>query len=252
MALFAAAPHNEIILDAVSFTLGISMSKTALEIRHLHAWHNHQPIIQDFNLDAKQGEMIALVSTCKHAQTSLLDSLLGINTNRQGSIRIHQTEAIHLAAQHIPTLGMVLCSKDSGLVFGLTCEENLLLPLDDKSLGGGLSLTEIYNLFPTLTQHKDSPCTRLSPGEQQLLAIARVLRSSADIIVLHDLHTDFCPAIHSTAVILLSKLKQLGYTLILNESNRSFATDIVDKCYYIKNAKAHLSTVHHHHPPTCA
>lgn len=221
------------------------MNKTALEIRHLHAWHDHKPIIQDFSLCAKQGEMIALVSDNKDSQLSLLNSILGVNPNRSGSIRIHETEAIHLQAQRVAHLGMARCSKDTGLVFELTCEENLLLPIQVQSLGGGLSLTEIYDLFPTLVQHKDSPCTRLSPGEQQLLALARVLRSGADIIILHDLHADLCPAIYPTAATLMQKLKKRGYTLILNESNKKFAASLADKLYCIKNAKAHLYNIHY-------
>lgn len=224
------------------------MSKTALEIRHLHVWHNKKPIIEDFNLSAKQGEMIALVSACKDSQLSLLDNLLGVNTDRQGSIRIHQTEAIHLAAQRVPDLGMTLCSKDTGLVYGLSCQENLLLPLERHSLGGGLSLTEIYDLFPILAQQKEAPCTRLSPGEQQLLALARVLRTGADIIVLHDLYADFCPAIQSSVTTLLKQLKERGYTLILNESNKPFAASLADRLYCIKNGRANLYEIHHNHP----
>lgn len=228
------------------------MSKTALEIRHLHAWKNQQPVLQDFNLSAKQGEMIALVSSSKANQLSLLDSLLGTNPDRQGSIRIHQTEAIHLAAQHVFHLGMALCSKDTGLAFELTCEENLLLPLEGYTLGGSLSLTEIYELFPSLIPHKDTLCTQLSPSKQQLLALARVLRTGTDIIILHDLYTDFCPAIHPATIELLKQLKQRNYTLILNESNKSFAASLADKVYCIQNAKAHLSEIHHHHPPVSA
>lgn len=224
------------------------MNKTALEIRHLHVWHNQMPIIQDFNISAKQGETVALVSSSKDLQLSLLDGLLGLNTERQGSIRIHETESIHLAAQNVPHLGLALCSKATGLAFALTCEENLLLPLVGHSLGGGLSLTEIYDLFPLLAQYKEAPCTRLSPGEQQLLALARVLRTGADIIVLHDLHADFCPAIQTTATTLLKKLKERGYTLILNESNKPFAASLADRLYCINNGKAHLYQVHHKHP----
>lgn len=218
---------------------GMVMNKTALEIQHLNAWHNHQPIIQDFNLSAKQGETIALVSVCKTSQLSLLDSLLGINTDRKGSILIHQTEAIHLTVGHTFHLGMALCSKETGLIFDLSCEENLLIPLVDQSLGGGLPLTEIYDLFPSLVQHKDSPCSSLSPGEQQLLALARVLRTGADIIVLNDLHAELCPAIQPTATALLKKLKQRGYTLILNECNKPFAASLADRLFCIQNARAH-------------
>lgn len=218
---------------------GMVMNKMALEIQHLDAWHDHHPIIQDFNLSAKQGETIALVSACKSSQLSLLDSLLGINTNRKGSILIHQTEAIHLTVGHTSNLGMALCSKETGLIFELSCEENLLIPLTDHSLGGGLPLTEIYDLFPSLIQYKDSPCSSLSPGEQQLLALARVLRTGTDIIILNDLYGDLCPVIHPIAIALLEKLKQRGYTLILNECNKPFAASLADRLFCIQNAKAH-------------
>ena len=104
------------------------MNKTALEVRNLHTWNNHQPIIQDLNLHAKQGEAVALVSHCKNTQSSLLNSLLGINPQRQGSIRIRQTETIHLSSEQMTWLGVAFCSK-SGLFLDLSCEENLLLPL---------------------------------------------------------------------------------------------------------------------------
>lgn len=216
------------------------MSKTALEIKHLHAWQNQTPIIQDLNLSAKQGEMIALVSNCKTTQLSLLDSLLGINSNRKGSIRIHETEAIHLAPGSVPELGMALCSKEACLDVELNCEENLLMPLNGNNLGGGLPLTEIYQLFPTLAPYKDTPSTNLSPGAQQLLALARVLRSGADIIVLHDLYEDLYPVMRQATLALFNSLKQRGYTIILNESNKPFAASLADKLYCIKNAKAQL------------
>lgn len=222
------------------------MSKTALEIRHLHAWQNQTPIIEDFNLSAKQGEMIALVSSCKITQLSLLDSLLGINPNRKGSIRIHQTESIHLTAGRVPLLGMALCSKETCLDLDLNCEENLLMPLNGHSLGGGLPLTEIYLLFPKLAQSKDLPCTNLSPGMQQLLALARVLRSGVDIIVLHDLYKNLYPALRPLTITLLKQLKQRGYTIILNESNKAFAASLADQLYCIKNAKAYLHTLPPH------
>lgn len=221
-------------------------TKTALEIKNLHAWKNQVSIIENLNFSAKQGEMIALVSTCKIARLSLLDSLLGINPNRKGSIRIHQTEAIHLAAGSVPKLGMALCSKETGLDPELTCEENLLMPLNGHSLGGGLPLTEIYLLFPELAQYKDSPCTNLSPGSQLLLALARVLRSSADIIVLNDLYQDLYPAMRHRTHALFSQLKQRGYTIILNESNKCFAASLADQLYYIENAKAQLYTLPPH------
>lgn len=222
------------------------MDKMALEIKHLHAWQNQTPIIEDLNLSAKQGEMVALVSNCKTAQLSLLDSLLGINPNRKGSIRIHQTEAIHLAAGKMPHLGMALCSKETGLDLELTCEENLLMPLNGQSLGGGLPLTEIYFLFPKLAQHKDVPSTNLSAGDQQLLALARVLRSGADIIVLHDIYQDLYPAMQHLTITLFKQLKLRGYTIILNESNKSFATSLADQLYCIKNAKVELHSLPPH------
>lgn len=211
------------------------MNKTALEVRNLHTWHNQQPIIQDLNLYAKQGEAVALISSCKNTQSSLLESLLGINPQRQGSILIHQTETIHLSSEQMTHLGVACCSKNTGLLLELSCEENLLLPLSGLSLGGGLSLAEIYQLFPLLYTNKDNPCSRLSPGEQHLLALARVLRSGADIIILHDLHLDICPAILSTTIELLNELKYRGYTLILNESNHRFAANLSDKIYSINN-----------------
>lgn len=222
------------------------MSKTALEIKHLHAWQNQTPIIEDFNLNAKQGEMIAFVSSCQTAQLSLLDSLLGINPNRKGSIRIHQTESIHLAAGSVPLLGMALCSKDTCLDLDLTCEENLLMPLNGHSLGGGLPLTEIYQLFPNLAQYKDTPCTNLSAGVQQLLALARMLRSGTDIIVLHELYKNLYPALRNIITTLFAKLKERGYTIILNESNKPFAASLADQLYCINNAKARLYSLSPH------
>lgn len=225
------------------------MDKTALEIRNLHTWNNQQPIIQDLSLHAKQGEAVALVSSCKNTQSSLLDSLLGINPQRKGSILIHQTETIHLSSEQMTWLGVAFCSKSTGLLLDLSCEENLLLPLNGLGLGGGFSLTEIYTLFPLLSHYKDDPCSRLSPGEQHLLALARVLRTGADIIVLHDLHLDICPAILPLAIELLSELKHRGYTLILNESNKNFAANLADKIYLVQNDTVYLSVIHHRTHP---
>lgn len=220
------------------------MHKTALEVRHLHTWHNQQPVIQDFSLLAKQGEAVALVSNCKSTQASLLESLLGINPQRKGSIRIHQSETIHFSSQQMTWLGVAFCSRVTGLFLDLSCEENLLLPLEGASLGGGLSLAEIYHLFPLLRSYKDAPCSRLSPGEQHLLALARVLRTGADIIIFHDLHSDICPAILPITTQLLAKLKHRGYTLILNELDKNFAAHLADKIYCVQNHNTTLSAIH--------
>lgn len=212
-----------------------AMSTAALEIQRLHAWHDQQPIILDLNLTAYRGEIIVLLSTCKYHQLALLNCLFGFNSQRRGSIRIHQAESIHLGPQHISRLGMALSSKSTGILPDLSCEENLLMPLDTNSLGGGLSLTEIYLLFPLLSHYKGAPSTHLTPGELQLLALARVLRTGADIIVLSNLYADLCPTTYSDVIHLLTELKQRGYTLILNEHSIFFAAQVADRIYHTQH-----------------
>lgn len=216
------------------------MSTATLQIQRLHAWHEQQPIILDFNFIAHRGEAIALLSTCKHHQLALLNCLFGFNPKRRGSIRIHQTESIHLGPRHIMQLGMAFSSKYTGILHDLSCEENLLMPIDTQSLGGGLSLAEIYLLFPILNYHKSNPCTSLNPGELQLLALARVLRTGADIIVLSNLYADLCPRIHAYILPLLAELKNQGYTLILTELNTVSAANIADRLHHTQPSSTAL------------
>lgn len=209
------------------------MLKTALEVRHLHTWDSHTPVIQNLSFDAKQGELLALVSTCDSTRSSLINSLLGLVTHRQGSIRIHQTETIHFKPEQLAVLGVALCSTQLQLYPELSCEENLLMPLTTSHLGGGLSLIEIYELFPLLAQQSHQSCASLSPELQYFLAVARVLRSGADIIIFDQVPRRISFALWPHIKYVLEQLKLRGYTLVLHASNKRFATRIADKVYYL-------------------
>ena len=163
------------------------MSTVALEIKGLNAWYGESHILHGVDLTVHQGEVVTLLGRNGAGRTTTLRAILGLTGSRTGSVRIDGTEAIELPTFKIAKLGVGYCPEERGIFASLSCEENLLLPPPVGALGGGMSLSEIYEMFPNLLERRNSPGTRLSGGEQQMLAVARILRTGANLLLLDEI-----------------------------------------------------------------
>lgn len=218
------------------------MSAAALQISGLSAWYGESPVLRDIDLEVMQGEVITLLGRHGSGRTSLLRAILGLTDGRLGSIRIRGAETIHYSRDRIAHLGIGHCPQERAIFAGLSCEENLLLPpgLSD-TLGGGMSLTEIYDMFPNLYEQRHMPGTRLSGGEQQMLAVARILRTGASLLLLDEISVGLAPVIVQALAQMISTLKAKGYTVIMAEQDFRFAAPFSDRYYLME--RGHIAEV---------
>jgi branched-chain amino acid transport system ATP-binding protein len=159
----------------------------ALEIRDLHTWYGESHILHGLNLQVQPGEVVTLLGRNGAGRTTTMRAIMGLVGKRQGSIRVHGEETIGLSTHQIAHHGVGYCPEERGIFASLSCEENLLLPPVVSSRGKPMSLDEIYAMFPNLKERKDSPGMRLSGGEQQMLAVARILRTGANLLLLDEI-----------------------------------------------------------------
>lgn len=210
----------------------------ALEISDLHAWYGESHVLHGVNMRVEPGQVVTLLGRNGAGRTTTLRALLGLTSRRTGSIRIQGTESIHLPTYRIAHLGIGYCPEERGIFASLSCEENLLLPptLGD-TLGGGMSLTEIYDMFPNLLERRNSPGTRLSGGEQQMLAVARILRTGANLLLLDEISEGLAPVIVQALDRMIRTLKNKGYTIVMVEQNFRFAAPLADHFYVMEHGQ---------------
>lgn len=214
------------------------MTSNALEISNLHAWYGESHVLHGINLHVKKGEVVTLLGRNGAGRTTTLRAILGLTDTRKGSIRVQGTESIAMPTYRIAHLGIGYCPEERGIFAGLSCEENLLLPpIVGDTLGGGMSLTEIYDMFPNLEERKHSPGTRLSGGEQQMLAVARILRTGANLLLLDEISEGLAPVIVQALARMISDLKAKGYTIVMVEQNFHFAAPLADRFYVIEHGQ---------------
>lgn len=214
------------------------MTSNALEISNLHAWYGESHVLHGINLHVKKGEVVTLLGRNGAGRTTTLRAILGLTDTRKGSIRVQGTESITMPTYRIAHLGIGYCPEERGIFAGLSCEENLLLPpIVGDTLGGGMSLTEIYDMFPNLEERKHSPGTRLSGGEQQMLAVARILRTGANLLLLDEISEGLAPVIVQALARMISDLKAKGYTIVMVEQNFHFAAPLADRFYVIEHGQ---------------
>ncbi len=214
------------------------MSTPALEIRDLQAWYGESHILHGVNLNINQGEVVTLLGRNGAGRTTTLRAILGLTGSRKGSVRIHGTEAIDLATHKVAHLGVGYCPEERGIFASLSCEENLLLPPPvGGALGGGMSLAEIYDMFPNLHERRHSPGTRLSGGEQQMLAVARILRTGANLLLLDEISEGLAPVIVQALGRMITALKARGYTIVMVEQNFRFAAPLADRFYVMEHGE---------------
>ena len=214
------------------------MNTAALEISNLHAWYGESHVLHGVNLTVAPGEVVTLLGRNGAGRTTTLRAILGLTGTRKGSIRVQGTETINLPTYRIAHLGIGYCPEERGIFAGLSCEENLLLPPTvGDTLGGGMSLAEIYEMFPNLEERKHSPGTRLSGGEQQMLAVARILRTGANLLLLDEISEGLAPVIVQALARMITALKAKGYTIIMVEQNFHFAAPLADRFYVMEHGQ---------------
>lgn len=213
------------------------MSTAALEIKGLNAWYGESHILHGIDLTVHQGEVVTLLGRNGAGRTTTLRAILGLTGTRTGSVRIGGTEVIDMPTFKVAQLGVGYCPEERGIFASLSCEENLLLPPPVGSLGGGMSLSEIYEMFPNLLERRNSPGTRLSGGEQQMLAVARILRTGANLLLLDEISEGLAPVIVQALGRMIKMLKAKGYTIVMVEQNFRFAAPLADRFYVVEHGQ---------------
>ncbi len=216
------------------------MSAMAIEIKDLHAWYGESHILHGVNMTIPKGSVVTLLGRNGAGRTTTMRAMLGLTGNRKGSIRINGTEAVGLPTHKIAHLGIGYCPEERGIFASLSCEENLLLPPPLKNPNAAtnmMSLDEIYAMFPNLQERRNSPGTRLSGGEQQMLAVARILRTGADILLLDEISEGLAPVIVQALARMITALKQRGLTIIMVEQNFHFAAPLADHFYVMEHGE---------------
>ncbi|MCX2862367.1 ABC transporter ATP-binding protein [Paucibacter sp. PLA-PC-4] len=208
----------------------------ALEITDLHAWYGESHILHGINLSVPKGQVMTLLGRNGAGRTTTLRAIMGLTGDRKGSIKVHGQETIGLPTHRIAHLGLGYCPEERGIFASLTTEENLRLP---PRLPGGqgklMSEAEIYAMFPNLAERRQSQGTRLSGGEQQMLAVARILRTGADILLLDEISEGLAPVIVQALARMIKTLKSQGFTIVMVEQNFRFAAPLADHFVVIEH-----------------
>jgi branched-chain amino acid transport system ATP-binding protein len=210
-----------------------SDSTEALTVENLHAWYGESHILHGMSFSLQRGEVVALLGRNGSGRTTTLRAIMGLIDRREGKILVGGKDAIHLAPHLVARLGVGYCPEERGIFASLSCEENLLLP--PKQSAGGMPLDEIYALLPNLAERRHTPGTRLSGGEQQMLAIARILRTGARLLLLDEISEGLAPVIVDRLFDLITELKSRGYTILLVEQNKYFAEPLADRFLVVEH-----------------
>ncbi|HEX8988811.1 MAG TPA: ABC transporter ATP-binding protein [Rhodocyclaceae bacterium] len=215
----------------------------SLRISDLHAFYGESHILHGMEIVVRAGECVSLLGRNGAGRTTTLRAVMGLTGKRTGSIKVLGTETIGLAPHRVARLGLGYCPEERGIYSSLTCEENLLLP--PKVGDGGMGLDEIYAMFPNLKERRNSQGTRLSGGEQQMLALARVLRTGAKLLLLDEISEGLAPVIVQRLGEVIRQLKDKGYTILLVEQNFRFAAPLADRMYVIEHGRAVAEIAQH-------
>ncbi|NNG25013.1 ABC transporter ATP-binding protein [Telluria aromaticivorans] len=209
----------------------------ALEIANLHAWYGESHILHGISLSVEAGEVVTLLGRNGAGRTTTLRAILGLTGRRTGSIKVNGVEAIGLPTHKIAHLGIGYCPEERGIFASLSAEENLMLPPQLQGAGAGMTVDEIYAMFPNLYERRNSQGTRLSGGEQQMLAVARILRTGARLLLLDEISEGLAPVIVQSLARMITALKAKGYTIVMVEQNFRFAAPLADRFYVIEHGQ---------------
>src|SRR5277367_5603339 len=206
-----------------------------LAVENLEAWYGESHILHGINFNVNAGEVVTLLGRNGAGKTTTLKSIMGIIGKRTGSIRFDDKEIIRTSSDKIARMGIAFCPEERGIFASLDVRENLMLPPVVRS--GGLSLDQIFDLFPNLKERLNSQGTKLSGGEQQMLAIARILRTGANFLMLDEPTEGLAPVIIQQIGHTIARLKKEGFTILLVEQNFRFAATVADRYYIVEHGK---------------
>jgi branched-chain amino acid transport system ATP-binding protein len=206
-----------------------------LVTQDLHAWYGESHILHGMNIEIRPGELVTLLGRNGAGKTTTLKAIMGMVPRRTGSVRFEGKEIIQLASNRIARLGVAICPEERGIFASLSVEENLVLPPQVRP--GGLSVPAIFELFPNLKERLRSQGTKLSGGEQQMLAIGRILRTGARFLLLDEPTEGLAPVIVHQIGATIQRLKAEGFTILLVEQNIKFAQTVADRHYIVEHGR---------------
>ena len=212
-----------------------SRADALLTVRDLEAWYGESHVLHGLNFDVRAGEVVTLLGRNGAGKTTTLKSIMGMITKRKGSITFEGKELMHSPARYVAKAGIAICPEERGIFSSLSVEENLMLP--PKVREGGLTVQQIFELFPNLKERLNSQGTKLSGGEQQMLAIGRILRTGAKLLLLDEPTEGLAPVIVQQIGHTISRLKNEGFTIVLVEQNFHFAASVADRHYIVEQGR---------------
>lgn len=207
----------------------------ALELRGLHAWYGESHILHGMDFSVPEGALLSLLGRNGSGRSTTLRAILGLTSRRSGSVRVHGVETVALPTHRIAPLGLGWCPEERAIFATLSVEENLMLP--PRIAAGGMPLDEIYGLFPQIAERRRSPGTRLSGGEQQMLALARILRTGARLLLLDEITEGLAPVIVDKLEDTLQLLKARGFTIVLAEQNLHVSARLADQVALVEHGQ---------------
>ncbi|MDQ2779957.1 MAG: ABC transporter ATP-binding protein [Pseudomonadota bacterium] len=206
-----------------------------LEIKGLQGWYGESHVLHGIDFHVDEGEVVTLLGRNGAGRTSTLRAIMGLIGTRKGSIKVRGTETINLPTHRIARLGIGYCPEERGIFSSLSAEENLMLP--PTLAEGGMSIEQIYGMFPNLRERASSQGTRLSGGEQQMLAVARILRTGARLLLLDEISEGLAPVIVQKLAEMVRSLRQQGYTIVMVEQNFVFAAKLADRFMVVEHGE---------------
>jgi len=222
-------------LNTAPGTANAATGGQILSVKNLEAWYGESHILHGINFDVNAGEVVTLLGRNGAGKTTTLKSIMGMIGKRTGSVRFNSEELIRTTSDRIARLGVAFCPEERGIFASLDVRENLLLPPVVRQ--GGLTLDQIFDLFPNLKERLSSQGTKLSGGEQQMLAIARILRTGASFLMLDEPTEGLAPVIIQQIGHTIARLKKEGFTILLVEQNFRFASTVADRYYIVEHGK---------------
>jgi len=223
------------MLETAATLAATAASSPLLAVKGLNAWYGESHILHGIDFEIRAGEVVTLLGRNGAGKTTTLKSIMGIVPRREGTILFENNELIRMPSNRIARQGIAYCPEERGIFSSLNVEENLLLPPVVRP--GGLTVPQIYELFPNLLERRLSQGTKLSGGEQQMLAIGRILRTGARLLLLDEPTEGLAPVIVQQIGRTIARLKQQGFTILLVEQNFRFAATVADRHYVIEHGR---------------
>jgi branched-chain amino acid transport system ATP-binding protein len=213
------------------------MGNRFLEVRDLHAWYGESHVLHGVNFHVDEGEVVTLLGRNGAGRTSTMRAIMGLTGARKGSIKVKGHETTKLATHRIARLGLGYCPEERGIFSSLSTHENLMLPPLLQRQAAGMGVEQIYAMFPNLKERAGSQGTRLSGGEQQMLAVARILRTGAKLLLLDEISEGLAPVIVQKLAEMVVALRRQGYTVVMVEQNFRFAAPLADRFLVMEHGR---------------